>query len=194
MNRAMVRHGDPTTTGGFVIALTSTMFDDGKRRHVCTWGDAGHQVALIGGVAYCEACRSVGSIAKSGDPRRNQVMSETAADGDIVLCNCASPPRIVEKLAGESWCDDMAESMGTVVSSKAGGGVASVVVGAYDEQVRAVGQGAFEGYPYVIETADGRTHAGSIDASCHLPRMYTDSSDDYTVHWGDEALVRQNGI
>jgi hypothetical protein len=185
MMRRVAVVGDQLDTGGQIEPYAGS---------VCTWGDAGHQVALIGGEAYCEACRSVGSIAKSGGPRRIQFMGETAADGDIVLCKCASPPRIVAKLAGESWCDDMAESMGTVIFGRAGGGAASVVVGAYDEQVRAVGRGAFEGYPYFIETEDGRTHAGRIDASCHLPRIYTDSGDDYTVHWGDEALVRQNGI
>lgn len=106
----------------------------------------------------------------------------------------SSPWIHVPSAAAESWCDDMAESMGTAVSSRAGGGVASVVLGAYDEQVRAVGQRAFEGYPYFIETVDGRTHAGSIDTSCDRPRMHTDSSDDYTMHWGDEGPVRQNGI
>ena len=31
MHRSMVRHGDPTTTGGLVFAFVSTLFDDGKR-------------------------------------------------------------------------------------------------------------------------------------------------------------------
>jgi uncharacterized protein (DUF2345 family) len=68
-------------------------------------------------------------------------------------------------------------------------------VATYDEQVRAAAPRVeLDGYPYFIETTDGRTHAGRIDASGHLPRMYTDSSDDYTVYWGDEALSIQNGV
>ncbi|MFM0224797.1 hypothetical protein [Paraburkholderia dipogonis] len=65
----------------------------------------------------------------------------------------------------------------------------------YDEQVRATDLGVvLKGYPYFIETADRRTHAGRNDASGQLPRTYTDSSDDYTVHWGDEALEKCLGV
>jgi hypothetical protein len=113
---------------------------------VFTMGDAGRQVALIGGAAYYEACKSTGVIAKAGGPRRIDFMGETAADRDIVLCKCATPPHIVATFPGDSWCEDMAEAMSEVVSSKAvGGGVASVVTGAYKEQVRAVGRGASRG-------------------------------------------------
>jgi len=31
MRRFMIRNGDPTTTGGRVLAFASTMFDDGNR-------------------------------------------------------------------------------------------------------------------------------------------------------------------
>jgi hypothetical protein len=156
----------------------------------------GHQPALIGGDAYCEVCRSVGIIAKSGGPRRMQFMGEIALDGDIVLCRCAIPPRIHAVLAGEKWYDDLAESKGMVTSSRAvGGGVASVVQGAFDEQVRAMGRGASDGYPYYIETADGRIYSGRLGDDGLLPRIGTGASaDEYSVYWGDEALAKQDSV
>jgi hypothetical protein len=183
MMRRIAVVGDSLERGGEILPYAGPVF---------TIGDAGRQVALIGGAAYCEACKSAGTIAKAGGPRRIDFMGETAADRDIVLCKCPSPPHIVAALAGESWCDDMAESLGTVASSRTiGGGVASVVIGSYDEQVRATGRGASEGYPYFIETADGRTFSGRLDRGGHLPRVHTDAADNYTVHWGEEALARQ---
>jgi hypothetical protein len=185
MRRRIAVVGDKLERGGEILPYDGRGF---------TFGDAGRQVALIGGFAYCEACKSTGTIAKSGGPRRIRFMGETAADGDVVLCNCATPPSIVATLAGDSWCDDLAETMGVVTSSrKVAGGVPSVVVSGYDEQVRAVGRGAFEGYPYLVETSDGRTISGRLTKDGQLPRIYTDTAGDYSVYWGDEALARQDG-
>ncbi|WP_414706656.1 PAAR domain-containing protein [Ralstonia sp. UBA689] len=71
--------GDSLERGGEIMPYAGPVF---------TMGDAGHQVALIGGQAYCRACKSTGVIAKAGGPRRIDFMGETAADGDIVLCGC----------------------------------------------------------------------------------------------------------
>ncbi len=68
----------------------------------------------------------------------------------------------------------------------------SVIVGTYDESVRAIGSGASTGYPYVIETPDGRIHSGQLDDSGYLPRIHTENEDEYIVYWGDEALARMN--
>ncbi len=156
----------------------------------------GHQPALIGGEAYCEACKSVGIIAKSGGPRRMLFMGEIALDGDLVFCRCPTPPHIRATQAGEAWYEDMAESEGVVASSRAvGGGVASVVQGAFDEQVSAVGRGASDGYPYYIEAADGRIYSGRLAADGRLPRIDTGASaGEYSLYWGDEALAKQDGV
>ena len=50
MRKAAVRHGDPTTTRGFVMAYSSTIHDDGKR------------VALSGDEATCGNCKGVFKI------------------------------------------------------------------------------------------------------------------------------------
>lgn len=103
----------------------------------------GYQIAQIGGQAFCAACKRPGIIAKSGGPYRMNFMGEGALDGDIVLCGCPIHPHIVASLSGESWCDDMVEGHGKVVSNlTAAGGVASVKKGAFDEQVEATASGA----------------------------------------------------
>ncbi|CAM2173745.1 PAAR domain-containing protein [Paraburkholderia sacchari] len=99
MLRRLAVVGDQLDTGGQIESYSGPSF---------FWH--GHQVALIGGSAYCTTCKSAGQIAKTGGPRRIEFMGEAAADGDIVLCKCSRPPRIVAKLAGESWCDDEAEA------------------------------------------------------------------------------------
>lgn len=184
MMRRIAVVGDGLEHGGEILPYAGPVF---------TVGDAGRQVALIGGQAYCEACKSNGIIAKTGGPRRLSFIRETAADRDVVLCNCPMPAQIVATLAGESWCDDMAESRGSVASSRTvGGGVAAVVIGTFDEQVRATGHGASEGYPYFIETADGRIFSGRLGSAGRLPRVNTDALNDYTVYWGDEALAKED--
>ncbi|MHA7680032.1 PAAR domain-containing protein [Cupriavidus sp. PET2-C1] len=100
MMRRVACVGDELEHGGDILPYSGQPFTIGN----------GHQVALIGGQAYCAACKSTGTIAKSGGPRRLNFMGETAADGDIVLCKCSTPPRIIALLAGNTWCDDMAGS------------------------------------------------------------------------------------
>jgi len=186
MMRRIAVVGDSLEHGGQVLPYAGP---------VVTFGDAGRQ-------AYCEACKSKGVIAKTGGPRRLDFLSETAADGDIVLCKCPTPPRIVATLAGESWCDDVAETLGVISPVTAAGdglaatgaATASEAKDTFDEQVRATERGASEGYPYFIETSDGQTFSGRLDESGHLPRVYTYSADDYTVFWGDEALAKQGGM
>ncbi|MFM0243146.1 hypothetical protein [Paraburkholderia phytofirmans] len=58
----------------------------------------------------------------------------------------------------------------------------------YDEQVHAAACVRLDGYPYLIETPDGQMHAGRLDAYGQLSRIDArESSDDYTVYWGDKA-------
>lgn len=89
--------GDTLIPGGGVIlpdAGRAAFFDD-------------HQPALVSGLARCDACKSIGIIAKAGGPRRLEFMGEIALDGDIVLCGCPTPPRIAATLAGDRWYEDM---------------------------------------------------------------------------------------
>ncbi|KVL30965.1 PAAR domain-containing protein [Burkholderia sp. MSMB1835] len=186
MNRRIAVVGDSLSSGGTISLFNGPRFLVHE-----------HQAALIGGRAFCTACQSTGIIAKAGGPYRLKFRGEVALDRDIVLCGCSTPPSIVAELAGEVWCDDRLQGLGEVVSSRtATGGVMSLKKGTFDEQIEAVTLGCAatvqEGYPYFIETADGRIHSGVLDASGELPRVNTgDGSGNYTVFWGDEAIAKK---
>ncbi|MBP0622003.1 PAAR domain-containing protein [Cupriavidus consociatus] len=164
----------------------------------CTFGDSGHQVVLIGGQAYCEACKSTGTIAKAGGPRRMRFMGEVALDGDVVMCKCPSPPRIVATLSGNAWYEDMGTGDG--VTRPLDPGLAESVARGlststtFDELVIAVGpHGPLADYPYFVETSDGRRLFGHTDEQGHLPRVATIEAGTLTVYWGDEALAKHLG-
>ncbi|MXN77970.1 PAAR domain-containing protein [Burkholderia sp. 4701] len=185
MNRRIAVVGDSLSSGGTIGPYSGPPFLV-----------RGHQAALIGGSAFCIECQSTGIIAKAGGPYRLKFQGEVALDRDVVLCGCSTPPSIIALLAGEAWCDDGLKGLGEVVSSRTiMGRVVSVKKGAFDEQVEAKSSGSAaqgpEGYPYYIETADGRIHSGVLDASGELPRIHTgDGPGDYTVYWGDEAIAK----
>lgn len=64
----------------------------------------------------------------------------------------------------------------------------------FDEQIRASASSvSLEGYPYLIEMADGRMFSGCVESGGALPRMMTgDNASEYTVYWGDDALENSN--
>ncbi|WP_419469078.1 PAAR domain-containing protein [Burkholderia pseudomultivorans] len=146
MNRRIAVVGDGLSSGGTIAPY------GGPRLLV-----HGHQAALIGGRAFCAACKTTGIIAKAGGPYRLRFQGEVALEHDIVLCGCSTPPSIVAVLAGEAWCDDRLEGLGEVVSSRTStDGVVSLKKGAFDEQIEAATRdsisGGWENYPYYIET------------------------------------------
>ncbi|MCA8257334.1 PAAR domain-containing protein [Burkholderia sp. AU31624] len=186
MNRRIAVVGDSLSSGGTIQPYSGPRF----LVH-------GHQAALIGGSAFCTACMSIGIIAKAGGPYRLKFQGEVALDRDIILCGCSTQPHITALLAGDAWCSDGLKGLGEVVSSRTTtGGIASIKKGAFDEQVEMTVNGDVvaepTGYPYYIETADGRVQSGELDASRILPRIHTgDASGEYTVYWGDEAIAKQ---
>jgi hypothetical protein len=108
MKRRIAVVDDMLTSGGWILdyeQLTGFFFH-------------GRKAALLGNKAYCEKCKSTGTLAKAGGPYRLHYHStrEIALDNDIVLCNCDTPPRIIARLSGESWCWDRSHNQmrGTV--------------------------------------------------------------------------------
>lgn len=158
----------------------------------CTLGNADHQVALIGGQAFCAACKCMGTIAKAGGPRRMNFMGEVALDGDVVLCMCPAPQRIVATLAGNAWYEDMGGGAGAPHMPGAGyAATAAPAPNVYDELVIAKGpHGPLAGYAYFVETSDGRGLFGHTDEHGRLPRIATMDVGSLTVYWGDEALAK----
>jgi hypothetical protein len=177
MMRRIAVVGDKLETGGEILSYSGPVF---------TIGDAGHQVALIGGTAWCEACKSTGVIAKAGGPRRIDFMGETAADRDIVLCKCSTPPQIVATLSGDSWCDDMVETMGVATSEATrhgvtvagASGIAPPVIGQYDDRFvlrNAKGQ-ALTHTAYAMQRKSGIFEYGETDGDGHTHLLASTAS------------------
>jgi uncharacterized Zn-binding protein involved in type VI secretion len=180
MRLALVRHGDRTTTRGFVMAFSSTMHDDGKK------------IALSGDKATCGSCKGAYPIYGTGEG-----VSEggrvAVVHGDKVLCPCGKNRVIAGSDAG---CHLERESEASLASWAESGPavVAPLTSAVFDERVRSLTAGAvLNGYPYFIKTADGRTSYGRTDAGGNLPRIETQDAKDYTVYWGDDALAKQQG-
>jgi uncharacterized Zn-binding protein involved in type VI secretion len=75
MRKALVRNGDPTTTGGVVSATTSNRSDGGK------------PIALHGEEATCGKCKGIFKI--FGTCTTATYSGQTSVfDGDLVLCPC----------------------------------------------------------------------------------------------------------
>ncbi|MHA7680069.1 PAAR domain-containing protein [Cupriavidus sp. PET2-C1] len=189
MMRRIACVGDELERGGKILPYAG---------RGCTFGNPGHQAALIGGQAYCEACKSTGTIAKAGGPRRMQFMGEIALDSDVVLCQCPTPPRIVALVAGEKWFEDMGardEASGLLGSGNAGFTTTGAPVPeSFDELVIALSpSGPIADYPYFVETSDGRGLFGHTDEQGRLPRIATMTTGSLTVYWGDEALAKHLG-
>ena len=62
----------------------------------------------------------------------------------------------------------------------------------HDEQA-ALTETYTPGLPYHIETTDGRVFSGRVGQDGKLPRIETYGEDQYTLHIGEEALLKQEG-
>ena len=85
----------------------------------------------------------------------------------------------------------------TVVLQPGGSNWVAAAAGqpSYDEQAHLRGESGvpLAGLPYFIETSNGRTLSGRADRNGLLPRIDTVEAEEYSVFWGDEALVRTSG-
>ncbi|MDM0075081.1 PAAR domain-containing protein [Variovorax sp. J2P1-59] len=181
MMRRFAAVGDTLRDGGRILPYASRPF---------TFGDARHQVALIGGQAYCEACNSIGTIAKTGGPRRLKFMGEAALDGDVVLCHCPSPPPIVAKLAGEAWYEDMGGGNDAVDRISPAQNILPASSPRFDQQIQILNEGT--GLPlarirYRLTGADG-TFEGRTDDQGMTERVSCDYDATITLEiFGEDA-------
>ena len=168
MRKAVVRHRDPTTTGGSVIALSSTMFDDGNR------------LALHGDDATCGNCKGAYKIFATGEgmseQRRNVVL-----DGDSVLCPCgnnkvligSNPGVFLTPTAGYSAPRKSVESATTHETI-------------HDEQF-ILTDGAGDPLPktyYTIHLSTGEMKHGITDSQGRTARYETNGARNVSVHLG----------
>jgi uncharacterized Zn-binding protein involved in type VI secretion len=182
MRKAAVRHGDPTTTRGFVIAVTSTIFDNRK------------QVALSGDEATCGNCKGAWKIYGTGKGM-SEKGRDVVVDGDLVLCPCKKNKVLVGSNPGIFLQSSTGSESTSNSCTTASTGSNSRLFTVFDERVCAASTCSLDGYPYCIEMADGRIEFGRLDASGRLPRIETGLiAADFTVYWGEEALSKQTRV
>lgn len=167
--------GDPPVTGGAVLPYEAP--------YPTTVSEAEIPVAIIGGEVFCKACKSTGTIIKSGGGRRTSFMTEIAMDGDLCLCKCSPPPPIKATIALTIWDDDEGFGEGDKCEW-------------WDEQIRAIDKetGAIiPDFPYFIKTSNGKTYKGKTDEFGLCPRIETDGEETLDVWFGISAMNMQYG-
>ncbi|WP_213778065.1 PAAR domain-containing protein [Caballeronia sp. dw_276] len=156
MMRLLLCIGDEPETRGFIDPASGGSFSI-----------RGHRVALIGASVHCNACNKTGPIVKAGGSRRSWYRGvEVAHDGDIVLCKCAKPPRMISTMQNTSTNDDMIESRGKVDDYRAGPAYLGDGAGHFDQAFtlkdRYTGQ-PLAGVRYRVQSASGVIHSGITD-------------------------------
>jgi hypothetical protein len=177
MRKALIVQGNPTTTRGLVIGGSAFGMTDN-----------GRTFALYGDEATCGNCKGAFKIVGTATGRSYDGRAGVI-EGDLVLCPCGRNRVLAGPNPGCFYEDD---GGAPGVSSAAQSAIATdATVASYDEKVHAAASGVtLDGYPYFIETADGRTFSGRVEANGGLPRIETDAADAYTVYWGDDALAQ----
>ncbi len=84
-NRFFICDGDVTTAGGVVMASGTHMPIDGR------------PVALEGDGVKCPACKSTGHIqcVPPMRPITGHANKQLSVEGDLCICQCPSPPRLI---------------------------------------------------------------------------------------------------
>jgi hypothetical protein len=172
MRKAAVRHGDPTTTRGFVIAVTSSIFDDGKK------------VALSGDEATCGNCKGAYKIFGTGKGI-SEKGRDVVVDGDLVLCPCKKNRVIVGSHPGIF----LNTNRGSTVANSPGAATTPASKPIYDEQFRLVDEydSPHANCHYVIQSESGRLWFGYTDSDGLTERVCTNQPEhlSITIHRED---------
>jgi hypothetical protein len=149
------------------------------------------EISTLGMSTYCPTCKQEGYIAPRGPRRGGTAINgkQWALSGDVNICGCSPPPVFhAERNMAMTFTREEVEALTGNVVTRSSSAAKSAT--ACDEQVRAVAvRASLAGYPFCIETADGRIESGRLDSSGLLPRIFTDDADAYVIHWGDEAMA-----
>ena len=141
----------------------------------------GHQAAMIGAHVHCNACNSSGPIAKAGGPRRPRHHGvEVAHDGDIVLCKCPRPPRMIATMQSRASNDDMIESMGDVSEQGTELSMTAPSRSIFDQQFTLLDratQKPLGRVAYVITRPSGETLKGVTGEDGKTQRIKTSASE-----------------
>ncbi|CAB3752520.1 PAAR domain-containing protein [Paraburkholderia humisilvae] len=188
MLRRIAVVGDTLTSGGVILPYGNQM----------DFMFHGHQVALIGGEAYCGTCKSTGIIIKAGGPARLNYMNarEVALDRDIVLCKCQQHPQIIAIHAGDSTVDDEAEKYSamanaTSASTSSARDVRTQSEVKHDEQFTlydATGKPMPETF-YTVRLSSGELAHGVTDSSGRTERHATSNAQNIRLYLGHREVA-----
>ncbi|WP_175731389.1 PAAR domain-containing protein [Burkholderia ambifaria] len=163
MSRRAVRNGDPTTTGGVVIAVTSTMSHHGKR------------VAVDGDKATCGNCEGAFPIVGGAQHMIHHGRC-VALEGDTVLCPCGKNRLIAGSDSTIFYGNDGSRNAANPFAARSASAPARYAPGSgiHDEQY--VLRDADSGRPlanvrYRIRLSSGKVFTGVTDVTGHTLRV-----------------------
>jgi uncharacterized Zn-binding protein involved in type VI secretion len=163
MSLALVRHGDRTTTGGLVIALSSTIFDDGKH------------IALHGDDATCGNCKGAFKILGTGDgvSENNRV---AVVHGDKVLCPCGKNRVIAGGDAGCRMTRESGQTSARGTAVQTGALAVRSEITRYDEQFALTNHAGqrLAGVRYRVRSGSTIIAGGVTDSQGRTRRISTD--------------------
>lgn len=179
--------GDPLTSGegSFVYSgkYVGAIADESGRPR---------RMAFIGDEAYCVACKSTGFITYGAGLNEHRRMIDLvnggrlqAVGGDIVLCRCAEPPRIIA-VYGRRWMiyDQGEEAKARVAKTRVGNFI-------HDEQFTltdATGNPLANVW-YSIRMPSGELVHGVTDSAGKTARYTTDGAQRLRVYLGHRESI-----
>ncbi|MFM0321925.1 PAAR domain-containing protein [Caballeronia glebae] len=170
MRKAAIREGDPTTTGGIVIAGSSTIRDDRRR------------VALSDDEATCGNCKGKYKIHGTGRGIKEKGRC-AVVDNDVVLCPCKQNRVLIGKNPGiflKSGVDS-GNARGTSALPLASAlPAASVFDEEYVLRDRTSGR-PLASVPYRLVSSNGVIVEGVTDQAGRTQRIKTSAAEKITV-------------
>lgn len=180
--RPFISRGDQTDHGGVVVEASLMTDTHGKG------------IARIGDKVTCPKQGHGPTVIVSGDPTMIIDGKPAARHGD----KCACGATLIATQAVSTVSDGSSSSPQAASASQAERATAAGYIAAeprkelkFDEQTLLVvsnGTATLVGLPWFIKTADGRTFSGRLDENGQLPRVITESEQDYETLWGEDAL------
>ncbi len=185
MSRPFIVIGDPTDHGGIVVGASGTTDTHGKR------------IARVGDQVTCPKKGHGTTVIVSGDPTMIIDGMPAARHGDKCACGAALiagqvVSTTLEGGAFSSAAASQAQKAAAMAAGLSSPAVREEVTFEFDEQTKLVVDGdtaTLVGIPWFIRTLDGRTFSGRLDDQGQLPRVITDSEQQYEAYWGDAAMV-----
>jgi uncharacterized Zn-binding protein involved in type VI secretion len=187
MSRPFIVIGDRTDHGGVVIGSSQTTDTHGKR------------IARVGDQVTCPKKGHGGTtVIVSGDPTMIIDGQPAARHGD----KCACGATLIASQAVSTVADGGTSNPRAASQVQRNAAAAASINPPpvqdevkFDEKTELLVSGdtaTLVGLPWFIRTQDGRTFSGRLDESGQLPRVITDTEQEYETLWGEDALEKAN--